>query len=286
MDNRIDIWISEAEEVWLEMVHKHTKELFSGTFLPSHDHTHHCRVWNICKNLLRSIASFNPYMDQALVEGVLIAAYFHDLGMIRSTREDHGMLGREICETYFEESAMELPSKLDEILDAIEYHDIKGREISTGFQPAVSPGILDILTVADDLEAMGVIGIYRYTEIYLKRKIDLKELGVRILGNASARYKSIVESCMNCPALISEYRPQYELLISFFDSYNQQLLVHPPTRNVFYGHLGVVNFIRTLSVEGKTEPEVFLEKIDTNKAGSIVKEYFTALKSKLVKEHL
>jgi len=181
---------------------------------------------------------------------------------------------------------MELPSKFDEILDAIEQHDIKGEKISAGIQPGISPVILDILTVADDLEALGIIGVYRYTEIYLKRKIDMKDLGARILGNASARYKNIKESCMNCPALISEYRPQYEWLISFFDSYNQQLLVHPSTRNVFYGHLGVVNYIRTLSVEGKTDPEDFLEKIDTNKAGSIVKEFFTALENELVKARL
>lgn len=286
MDNRIDIWISEAEEAWLEMVHKHAEELFTGTFLPSHDHTHHRRVWNICKNLLRSIASFNPHMDQSLVEGVLIAAYFHDLGMVLSTREDHGMLGKEICETYFEESAMELPSKFDEILDAIEQHDIKGEKISIGIQPDLSPGILDILTMADDLEALGNIGVYRYTEIYLTRNVKLKDLGTRILGNASARYKNIVESCMNYPALISDYQPQYKSLISFFDSYNQQLLLNPKAEDVFYGHLGVVNYIRTLSVEGQTGPEDYLKEIDADKAGIIITEYFAALKNELVKARL
>jgi hypothetical protein len=267
-------------------LHKHAESLFSGTFLPSHDHTHHRRVWNICKNLLRSIVATCPDMDHSLVEGVLIAAYFHDLGTVRSAREDHGILGKEICETYFKENAIEPPSRFDEILNAIEQHDIKEKKVYSGIVPGVSPGILDILSLADDLEALGVIGIYRYTEIYLKRNIKLKDLGIRILGNASARYRNITESCVECPSLIREYRKQYTDLVSFFDNYNQQILTNPQTENVFYGHLGVVNYIRRLSVEGQTAPSDFLSEINISKTGSVVTGYFTALKNELVKARL
>jgi len=263
------------------MLHKHAEDLFSSTFLPSHDHTHHRRVWNICRNLLGEIAILNHQMDQSLVEGVLIAAYFHDLGMVRSTREDHGVLGREICEAYFKKNKTAPPARFDEVLVAIEKHDIKEEKIYSGIQPDVPPGILDILSISDDLEAMGIIGIYRYIEIYIKRDINLRNLGIRVLGNATARFKNISESCNNCPILIREYQQHYSVLVSFFDNYNQQLLMEPKAEDVFYGHMGVVNYIRTLSVEGHTGPENFLRKIGINNAGSIVTNYFTALNNEL-----
>jgi hypothetical protein len=196
------------------------------------------------------------------------------------------MLGREICEAYFQENVLKPPPRFDEILIAIEQHDIKEGKTSVGFPPDRSPGILDIVTVADDLEALGIIGIYRYIEIYLKRKTDLNDLGMRILRNASARYRNIEESCSNYPPLISEYRPQYAELVSFFDNYNQQLMVEQQARKVFHGHLGVANYIRTLSVEGETGPEDYLKKTGTSNAGTIVTEYFSALNNELSKAHL
>ena len=77
----------------MDELYENAKALFPDNLLPSHDHTHHMRVWNLCKVLLNEIATFNSRMDQSLVEGVLIAAFFHDLGMATSTREDHGKRG-------------------------------------------------------------------------------------------------------------------------------------------------------------------------------------------------
>jgi hypothetical protein len=268
------------------MLHNHAEDLFSTTFLPSHDHTHHRRVWNICKALMIEIATFNPLLDQSLVEGVLIAVYFHDLGMVRSTREEHGILGREICKAYFKKHAIKPPSRFGEILEAIEEHDNKEDKRCSVIQPEASPGILDILTIADDLEALGIIGIYRYIEIYLTRNITLDNLGTRILVNVRARFKNITNSCINCSRLISEYRLEYSILVSFFDSYNQQLLTEPHPEKVFHGHLGIVNYIRSLSIEGHIRPDDFISEPGMNKAGTIVTSYFTALNNELVKARL
>lgn len=232
------------------------------------------------------IASFNPLLDQSLVEGVLIAAYFHDLGMVRSTREEHGILGREDCDAYFEKHTLTPPSRFGEILGAIEEHDNKEDKRCSVIHPEASPGILDILTIADDLEALGIIGIYRYIEIYLTRNITLGNLGTRILGNVRARFKNITDSCINCSMLISEYRLQYSTLVSFFDSYNQQLLTEPHPEKVFHGHLGIVNYIRSLSIEGHIRPENFISEPGMNKAEMIVTSYFTALNNELVKARL
>lgn len=270
----------------MDALHIHAQELFSGTFLPSHDHTHHRRVWHICRNLLRELDDIKVPMDQSLVEGILIAAYFHDLGMIRSPRADHGVLGRAGCEEYFSGNGLKPPFRFREILDAIELHDLKEKKNRERFRTGKPPGILDILSVADDLEALGVIGIYRYSEIYLKRRIPLKELGVRILGNASSRFKNISEACALLPVLMNACVAQYDELVTFFDCYNQQLLTVTGDRDVFDGHVGIVNYIRSLTTEGDTEPGDIVRAIGRENRSVVVRDYFTLLKNELDKARL
>ena len=78
METGIDIWIRQAEDRWLDLLYSNAKRLFRKNTLPSHDHSHHMRVWNLSKSLLREISTFNPGIGRSLVEGVLIAAFFHD----------------------------------------------------------------------------------------------------------------------------------------------------------------------------------------------------------------
>lgn len=269
----------------MERLHSHVEGMFSGCILPSHDQTHHHRVWNICRELLTAIGNTRPTLDPTLVEGTLVAAYFHDLGMARSTREDHGFLGRGLCEDYFKDQ-VRLPARFPEILEAIELHDIKEKKVYAGIRPGMPPGILDLLSIADDLEAFGTIGIYRYAEIYLKRGTGLRDLGIRILGNASRRFRFFLEGCGQFPGLVSKYQWQYGELVSFFDLYNQQLLTGPDPQEVFHGHLGVVNLIRTLTVEGATEPMDFLRALGSEPRGSTVTNFFKALQHELEKARL
>ena len=241
MENKIDIWISRAESNWLGLLSSHAEQLFSRSFLPSHDHSHHQRVWNICKHLLKEISALNLRLDEAQVEGILIAAWFHDLGMVHSIREDHGKLGKELCVKWLGENGRKMPELYTEILYSIEWHDNK----KNGAYPALHfnrrPGILSVLCIADDLEAFGSIGIYRYAEIYLMRNIDLAELGSRILENAEVRYENLLQSCAICQILLKVYQFQYETLQSFYQDYNTQLLlVHRP-ESIFAGPLGVIN---------------------------------------------
>lgn len=244
MGAEINIWIHQAEQTWLDKLYAYAERLSRKVVLPSHDHTHHLRVWNLCKSLLLEISSFNSKMDQSLVEGVLVAAFFHDLGMFSSIREDHGRLSREICELWFRENGQDLPEKYSEILSAIEFHDRKKEKIYESFLPDKVPEILGILSVADDLEALGIIGIYRYAEIYLMRDIPLEELGKRILDNVKSRFKKIEAGCRLCPELLAEYRNQYEDLHDFYTDFNQQLKNTSSAYQESSGPLGVINYIR------------------------------------------
>lgn len=286
MNGKIDIWIGQTEEDWLGVLVAFAEERFQDTWLPSHDQSHHLRVWNIAKALLREISAHNTTIDHSLVEGVLIASLFHDLGMASSTREDHGRLGSQLCESWFQEADRLKPLRLKEILEAIELHDIKEKRIYASFRPDSPPEILGILSVADDLEAMGTIGIYRYAEIYLARSIPLKELGTRIRENAQTRFGNLSDGCRMCHQLIETYRRQYDELLRFFEQYQLQVeeTLHPET--VSSGPLGVINYIRSLSLLQRVSPfHLFAEseKVNTDEK---VSSYFRALKYELEQARL
>jgi HD superfamily phosphodiesterase len=271
LDPALEIWIDRAEASWLNELYDYAKSLFQKCTLPSHDHTHHMRVWNLSKTLLREISTFNSSMDQYLVEGVLIAAFFHDLGMTTSTREDHGSLGSELCLRWFLERGVKVPERFDEITRAIELHDRKDIQIYKSFSPESAPEILGILSVADDLEALGIIGIYRYTEIYLERDIPLEELGMRILTNVSSRFEHLSDACRLCRKVLEKYRQQYDELCLFFEQYNVQLKAVSQVELVSFGPLGVINYIRRHG----------LEKSALDQADSEVNDYFGKLEYEL-----
>ena len=255
----------------MDALYDHAKALFQKSPLPSHDHTHHMRVWNLSKSLLREIATFNSRIDQSLVEAVLIAAFFHDLGMATSTREDHGRLGSERCLSWFRDGGRTKPERFEEITRAIELHDRKDMQMYKSFSPETAPEILGILSVADDLEALGTIGIFRYTEIYLERNIPLKELGTRILANVKTRFEHLSDGCRLCDRMLERYRQQYDELCLFFQEYNIQLKAVSQVDAISSGPLGVINYIRKHG----------LDKIDLDRAQSEVKDYFRKLEYEL-----
>ena len=281
----IEIWIGQAEENWLATIYTYARELYRSTYLPSHDHSHHLRVWNISKQLLKEISTAkstaNSPLTPSLVEGVLIAAFFHDLGMAESIRENHGRLGRELCRVWFSESGHQPPPEYDRILEAIEMHDRK----EARFYPEAesSTGILKILSMADDLEAMGVIGIYRYAEIYLLRGIPLEDLGVRILENAENRILNLTSSGF-CPGVIGEYQKQCDELALFYKQYNLQLQEAEQAEKVMEGHLGVINYIRAQGLGKGILPEDLCRKAEELGAEFRIMEFFSKLKNELEKE--
>jgi hypothetical protein len=208
-----------------------------------------CGFGNLSKQLMQEIAAPRFGLTPDLVEGVLIASFFHDLGMAQSTREDHGRLGRELCQSWFSESVHRPPAEFASILEAIEQHDTKEARIYP--EAGTPPGILGILSVADDLEAMGIIGIYRFAEIYLLRDIPLELLGSRILENAEKRIRNLTTSGIFSRTM-GEHRQQFEELTHFYTQYQQQWVSVEGPETVAVGQLGVINYIRKRSLEGKS----------------------------------
>ncbi|MFZ5941654.1 MAG: HD domain-containing protein [Bacteroidota bacterium] len=276
--------IEEVERRWLPDLKNYIREEFGRVFLPSHDHLHHWRVWKTGREILIHISVFNNTIDQDLAEGVLMACMFHDLGMIRTMDREHGRISREMFEAYITGRGSTPPRLMDEIAEAIEIHDRKGEHIFPEIPVEDKPSVATILSLADDLDAMGTNGIYRYAEIYLHRDMPLEKLGIEVLANLSSRYATLAKICFTCPALLNQHRQQYSEVISFYDKYNQQILSDPNPRTAISGHIGVINLIRQLSIEKKIPPADFARHCNPEQNGRILINYFNQL-AKLYEEY-
>jgi HD superfamily phosphodiesterase len=220
--------IREAETIWFDLLYRHCAELFSSTFLPSHDHLHHARVWDHARELLLLLDENGITIPVYYPEQLLIAAFFHDTGLVRSSGELHGKDGRLLCENFLSDPAVGPPkpgkTSLESILYAIEHHDDKNL-ISTNrkLRPGEVPGLLTLLSASDDLDAFGNIGIYRYAEIYLVRGIAPEDLPRRIARNVKNRFDNLKNTFGYFEDFIlvqeKRYRQVYDFCLRLLDAF-------------------------------------------------------------------
>jgi len=277
----VDSRIAEAEDQWLEKLKLFLENLFKDTFLPSHDHTHHLRTWHAAKEILLEIAEFNVLLSADFIEAVLLAALFHDTGIIETRGISHGEKGKKIYLEYIAENCQKEPAMHSKIASAIEMHDQKSENLFIPFHWDKIPDLLTVVSIADDMDAMGTIGIYRYAEIYLHRSIPMKSLGVVLLENVATRYNNFSKASSLIPSLLKKTKPKYQEIISFYDNYNQQLLTETDPLRVFYGHIGIINYIRNFSVVGKIHPLDFPKALDNFEVGKYVLDFFNKLEEQL-----
>ncbi|MGD0341861.1 MAG: HD domain-containing protein, partial [Bacteroidales bacterium] len=186
----------------------------------SHDLSHHRRVWEYARELLQNIGPEEINTNNLFIEKLIIACYLHDIGMSVDTGERHGRHSRKLCEQFLAENDLN-PSDYTDVLDAIENHDNKDYTDSP-----VNDRLLMLLSVADDLDAFGYIGIYRYIEIYLARGIQPDKIGSIIRDNAARRFRNFESIFGRFPELISKHRIKFLVLDNFFKEFNSE------TRNI------------------------------------------------------
>ena len=239
--------IAEAEQRWLPLIRPYLREVFRGIPLPSHGLQHHLRVWANAAGLLENL---EPEADYEMVEATLVACMFHDAGLAEEPGPLHGRKSREMCEEFLSRMNIRGSSRQGEMLRAIEKHDAKTAGNGEAFVRGKTPGILAILSVADDLEALGTMGIYRYAEIYLHRGIPLEKLGLMILENAFIRRRNLLRYATALPGLRERILREAEILIRFWSLYNQQLQVAIDPPSCGWGEIGIVNQIATRGPAG------------------------------------
>ena len=211
--NNLSTHITQAEEKWLKPLYSYCQTLFDKVQIPSHDHTHHLRVWNYSKEILNAISD-NIEINYNKVEACLISSLFHDTGLTKTLNENHGKESKNICIQYFEDNKLQKPGNWEEILYTIENHDDKDYKLNNT-DPA---SILSILCNADDLDAFGNIGAVRYTEIYLLRGINLTELPQLVINNLDKRFSNFEKHYKEFSQLYAGHKKRYLTTRKFFEN--------------------------------------------------------------------
>jgi hypothetical protein len=200
-------------------------------------------------------------LDYDFVEGSMHAAWFHDAGMALDPGPVHGELGAELYLDFLRRSGEGAPALQSEILEAIGQHDDKQRVEEAVFRSGERPDLLVLLSVADDLDALGLCGIYRYAEIYLMRGVALEDLGERILDNAALRCRNLLHTCGNMPRIRQRIHTAYAELQSFYTGDNRQQLA----------------CIREMSLEARMDPADFVHLLSGRGAGEALLAWFKKL---------
>jgi HD superfamily phosphodiesterase len=251
--------------------------VYDNNSLKSHGIEHHRRVWKYAKEITAFLARQNLITDPFIPFNLIIACYLHDIGMSVDTGIRHGHHSRNLCSRFLEKNNLN-ESDYQDVLLAIENHDNKE------YNPAsVKYDLLTMLSAADDLDAFGFIGIYRYVEIYLARNIRTEEIGYHIKENAVKRFYNFERTfkCFDGPAEI--HTKKYRLLDLFFTEYNIQLPDYKFGNQNPSGYCGVVEILHAI-LQKKMDLDRFCIEPEKYFDDKVIIWYFKGLASELL-EH-
>ncbi len=226
--------IESAEDNYRQILEEYFIKTWGETALFSHDIEHHRRVWHYAKELLSEAGKNNNNIIPFSPDKLLSACYMHDLGMAIDAGDIHGIHSSNLFREFIAENGLS-ESEFADALTAIRDHDKKEDISAHRF-----PDLISFLTIADDLDAFGYIGISRYLEIYLLRGISPSEIGFKIRDNATKRFANFRSVFGNNAGLFKKHAIRFKILDDFFCSYNLQ--VESPSFNSkqFYGNACVV----------------------------------------------
>jgi len=206
-----------VEKQWRPILEAACKKAFADTHIPSHDFAHHRRVWGYGYDILTKIDD-GEEAEKCLNLGNLLAAYyFHDTGLTIDPGEEHGAASLKLYNGWIEEH----PS-ITEITDerekkAIVLHDDKTYKSNLNRSTPLAAGdTLTLLSIADDLDAFGFIGIARYTEINLLRGATPINLPLKVVHNLESRWKFIEPLLLQLPDIYTIHRNRYQITYQFF----------------------------------------------------------------------
>lgn len=265
--------IEAAEKEYKQLLEEFFVSVYNEDSLPSHGIDHHRRVWSYAKEILELIPLDNPRFS-VLPARLIVACYIHDIGMTVDQGEKHGKQSRIFCEMFLTRNSLS-GSDWNDVLNAIENHDNKDYDTNSE-----ESDLLAFLSVADDLDAFGFIGIFRYIEIYLTRRIDPKKMGYLIRENAENRFENFEETFGSFRTLVHKHRGRFTILDNFFSKYNEQVPFYHFGTNIPTGYCGVVELFLNMAVN-KIEIKSFLKEKINFPDDQVLRWYFEGLRSEL-----
>jgi hypothetical protein len=248
--------INIVEIKWLEKLSYECQRIFQPCHIPSHDFEHHKRVWTQAKLLLKSIENTGYIFDISFIENLIVVCFFHDTGLTINLGEDHGKASRELCRSFFNGHPNLEPEGFEEILQTIEFHENKNY---TANLPA-SFSLLSVFAVADDADAFGYIGVYRYAEIYLMRNITPEDLAQKVLANLENRFNNIKIQYGNLKLYFSVLEQEYLKTRCFYN----ELKLSYSTNSQNYTS-AIIHIIQKEIIENKKMPhQVWMDQLNYN----------------------
>ena len=267
--------INNTESKWLKPLYKHSKSLFEKTHLPSHDAEHHLRVWLHCRGLIIELHKAGIKTTHDTIDKAIVACFFHDAGLTIDMGERHGFLGRKICEDFFKSNPSLKISDLEEVLDVIEKHDDKSKKEVSAATPYTMKTILKLVSAADDLDALGYIGVFRYTEIYLKRGIPDKEIPKKVTINLRNRFSNFLNIYSGLHKYADKQKIRYKEIFDFFTELES--LFYQETE-ITDNQLAVFNVLKDCLIERKLSIKETIEETLTTNTKGYALWYFSKLR--------
>jgi HD superfamily phosphodiesterase len=266
----LTVIIESAESKFKPILEEFFISVFNEKTLSSHGIDHHRRVWGYSKELFNLLAPQKPDSFTHLIPKLIISSYLHDIGMSVETGIRHGKHSKDLCIRFLIKNSLPL-NDFQDILDAVENHDNKEYSGDTNVND-----LLKILSVADDLDAFGFTGIYRYSEIYLMRGIDLSEIGTLIKKNAANRFDNFVRSFGFNEEYVIKHKKRYKILDSFFEEYNKQVPGYNFGGSAPSGYCGVIEVFTDI-LNNRIELKEICRYPDMYSTDSLINWYFKEL---------
>lgn len=236
-----------AEESLKEQIESYFLSVYPSKHLISHGLEHHQRVWNYAKEVLSFSDLSLINSDPLFIQKLMIACFFHDIGMAIDYGVNHGTISRNLCIEFLKKHDPDSQHYID-VLEAIQFHDDKDYNSPLHLNP-----ILKILSVADDLDAFGFTGIFRYSDIYLRRNVNPMELGKRIRKNAFSRFQNFLQNDNLSQQLIRKHSDRFRILDDFFLKYNEQVDDYVFGTTNSSGYCGVIDIFFSSIGDGQEQ---------------------------------
>lgn len=260
--------IESAEKKYKQILEGFFVSTYKENYLPSHGISHHRRVWNNAKELTGALVSQNLLTDPRFPDSLIIACYLHDIGMAVEHGPDHGKHSAEITKAFLKNNNLR-ESDFPALHEAVLLHDKKD------YSSPAAINLHSVLSMADDLDAFGYTGIYRYIEIYSLRGVTFRDTGKNIRQNAANRFRHF-EILMNFDQLIvRKHRRRYEILDTFCLNFENNIREEKSGS----GYLKVVEIIASMMRSGAVPEEMITQH--ENAQDPVVGSFFKALRSEL-----
>jgi len=233
----IPVLLQKAELKCRNCLEEYFSEIFRDVILPSHDLSHHRRVWEYAKELLYSLYKHGIGVENDIPGKLIMACYLHDSGMVVDSGIKHGYQSMLFCSRFLKNNNLNA-EQFNDLLEVIENHDRKDYKTSSKAED-----LFTLLSVADDMDAYGLTGVYRYAEIYLKRGVEISAIGDLVLPNVTSRFEHFSNLFKFDQDLVNKHKFRYNQIMDFFTDYKTISAVYKFDGKSPSGNCGVLEVI-------------------------------------------